>query len=391
MTALIVSQAFIMFGPPQTTVAEFLAQSLVDCGVTHVFGGHGGAIVPLIDAICAHPELTWVYMRCEVNASQAAAAFAKLRGGLGCCIGTSGPGASHLLTGLIDANMDRVPMLVLTGMKNSAKLGYSDFQDIDQASIFRAAGISFSENITSPKQVLPLVRDAVSTALTRSVCVHLAVAVDVQQSLIVAPHILCASDAERQFMEHVAPDDSIDIAVDFLVREKVAGRRTMICVGWRGAPHGSGIVKLGELLDTPILTTLDAKGSVPEDHRLACGVIGVYGNPGTKGGMFLTSMAHTILSINMVDHTQVLTNSNGVQTRQLVVLAGSPLFAETRYSPVASVFGRLENSLDRIAEGVQEALKPEKLIIYKTPKRSTHVVQAFHDEFRAYAPFRIPG
>ena len=63
------------------TGAEFLVHALASAGVTHVFGGHGGAVVPLVDAIEAHPRIAWVYCRCEVNASQAAAAYAKLHRG----------------------------------------------------------------------------------------------------------------------------------------------------------------------------------------------------------------------------------------------------------------------------------------------------------------------
>lgn len=69
------------------------------------------------------------------------AAHAKLHGTLGCCIATSGPGAAHLLSGLVDADQDRVPLLCITGMKSSDHVRYADFQDIDQASIFRMAGL----------------------------------------------------------------------------------------------------------------------------------------------------------------------------------------------------------------------------------------------------------
>ena len=93
-------------------------------GVTHVFGGHGGAVVPLIDAIVRHPSLTWVYVRCEVNASQMAMAYGKLTGTVGCCVATSGPGAGHLLSGLVDAEQDRVPLLCITGLKDMGHARY---------------------------------------------------------------------------------------------------------------------------------------------------------------------------------------------------------------------------------------------------------------------------
>ena len=117
---------------PTSSVADFVVQCLIDCGVHHVFGGHGGSVVPLINAIIRSNQgdahgVRWVYCRTEVNAAMAAAAYGKLSR-LGVCVGTSGPGASHLVSGAIDAQLDRVPMLVLTGMKDLGKIGHSDFQ-----------------------------------------------------------------------------------------------------------------------------------------------------------------------------------------------------------------------------------------------------------------------
>ena len=86
----------------QHKVCDVVAESLHRMGVTHVYGGHGGAVIPLVSSIVKHPGLTWVYTRNEANASLSAAAYAKLTGRLGVCLATSGPGASNLTTGLID-------------------------------------------------------------------------------------------------------------------------------------------------------------------------------------------------------------------------------------------------------------------------------------------------
>ncbi len=109
--------------------AELICHLLSNYNITHIFGGHGGAIVPLVDAIESHPNLTFVLNRCEVNASQAAMAYAKLHNRLGCCIATSGPGAAHLLSGLVDADQDRVPMICITGLKDVGSVRHADFQD----------------------------------------------------------------------------------------------------------------------------------------------------------------------------------------------------------------------------------------------------------------------
>lgn len=87
----------------QRRATDYVADVLVRQGVKNVFGGHGGAVIPLIDSIATHPGLRWVYMRNEQAASLAAAADAKLTGELAVCVATSGPGASHLTTGLVDA------------------------------------------------------------------------------------------------------------------------------------------------------------------------------------------------------------------------------------------------------------------------------------------------
>jgi glyoxylate carboligase len=113
-------------------VTDYVADVLVRQGVQSVFGGPGGAVLPLVTALSTRPDLRWVYMRNEQAASLAACADAKLSGRLGVCVATSGPGSSHLTTGLIDALQDRVPVLALTGTKSTSSVDLSEFQMIHQ-------------------------------------------------------------------------------------------------------------------------------------------------------------------------------------------------------------------------------------------------------------------
>jgi thiamine pyrophosphate-dependent acetolactate synthase large subunit-like protein len=250
------------------TVSDYIVQRLVDCGVTHVFGGHGGAVVPLIDSICAHPKITWIYMRCELNASIAAAAFAKLRNGLACCVGTSGPGSSHLTTGLLDAELDRCSVLCLTGMKNTKSVGYSDFQDINQTELFRAAGISYSKSIIHKGGVVPLLRDAIANSLTNSACAHLALPFNIQKKEIQAPKKFLHHDDVMHNDRLLKHPDSYDAAccARWLKSALVDGHRCLIAVGHRAVEYGEQIQALAEILGLPIVTTQDAKGTVPENH-----------------------------------------------------------------------------------------------------------------------------
>ena len=98
-------------------ISQWIANAMADMGVSVVFGQHGGAVVPLVNAICDHPDLHWVCARHEGNAASMCAAKAKYTGELGVVIATSGPGATNLTTGLLEGVYDRVPMLAITGMK----------------------------------------------------------------------------------------------------------------------------------------------------------------------------------------------------------------------------------------------------------------------------------
>ena len=120
-----------------------------------------------------------------------AAAHAKLHGSLGCCIATSGPGAAHLLSGLVDADQDRCPLVCITGLKSSDHVRYADFQDIDQASIFRMAGLAFSETVSDVGQLLPLTRNAFTVAISSNRCAHLAIPINIQQELVKARTHFC--------------------------------------------------------------------------------------------------------------------------------------------------------------------------------------------------------
>ena len=262
--------------------SDFIAQSLVDAGVRNVYGGHGGALVPLVNSVCKHEQLRWICTRNEANASLMAAADSKLTGAsrLSACIATSGPGASNLTTGLLDAQLDKVPMIAITGTKPRADTAHSEFQDIDQSRLFAAGGLAYSVTVADPLQLVAVMRDAVAIALTQRVCVHVAVPVDIQGMMIQAPEHLCSASPsairKRTWLAYSNPAAIGEVAA----RLKVPGERIVIAVGLDARGAGAEIVRLAEALDAPIVTRLDAKGVVDESHPLSLGVVGVHGEPG---------------------------------------------------------------------------------------------------------------
>ncbi len=101
-------------------VADYLVRALAACGVRHIFGYPGAPLVPLLAALQRQTVVEWVLMRHENAAAHAAAAQAKLTGQLAVCVATSGPGALQAVCGIVDAQLDRAPLLALTALSSRA-------------------------------------------------------------------------------------------------------------------------------------------------------------------------------------------------------------------------------------------------------------------------------
>jgi len=118
--------------------AKMLLECLVREGVDCIFGYPGGVTLPLYDALYDHP-LHHVLVRHEQNAAFAAQGYARSTGRVGVCCATSGPGATNLVTGLVDAMMDSIPIVALTGQVTSKLIGSDAFQEADTFGITRSA------------------------------------------------------------------------------------------------------------------------------------------------------------------------------------------------------------------------------------------------------------
>src|ERR1700722_6081122 len=121
----------------QLTGAQMVVRALKDQGVTHIFGYPGGAVLPIYDALFADNGITHVLVRHEQGATHAAEGYARSTGKPGVVLVTSGPGATNAVTGLTDALMDSIPLVVLTGQVASHLIGTDAFQECDTVGITR--------------------------------------------------------------------------------------------------------------------------------------------------------------------------------------------------------------------------------------------------------------
>src|ERR1700739_2026023 len=122
----------------QLTGAQMVVRALKDQGVTHIFGCPGGAVLRIYDALCADNGITHVLVRHEQGATHAAEGYARSTGKPGVVLVTSGPGATNAVTGLPDALMDSIPLVVLTGQVATHLIGTDAFQEADTVGITRA-------------------------------------------------------------------------------------------------------------------------------------------------------------------------------------------------------------------------------------------------------------
>ena len=258
------------------TVSDVMVETMVNWGVTHVFGMVGHSNLGLADAFRAaeeRGELTFVGIRHEGAASFAAGAYGKLTGRLAACFGIGGPGSTNLLTGLYDAKVDRAPVLALSGQVPSKVLGRGAFQDVDLNAAFAAVARS-THCVLAESDHAELVNLACKTALLERDVTHLVFPDEVQN--IPADGRKAGGPAGRVASREIAPPaDSLAAAVERIG----SSRRPMFIVG-NGARHHMGpIIALAEQIGAPVATTFKAKGQISDHHPLGCGVLGRSGTP----------------------------------------------------------------------------------------------------------------
>lgn len=256
-----------------STGGEIMCRALVEEGVRHLFGYPGGAIMPFYDALYGWPELHHVLVRHEQGAIHAADGFARATGGVGVCVGTSGPGATNMVTGLANALMDSVPIVAITGQVARPAMGKDSFQETD------VIGVTMSVTkhnilVQSAAELGPAIHEAFAIARSgRPGPVLLDVPKDVQFERAAytprrtLPPVRFPRDAEREALVMEATR-LLDGAEKPLI---MAGHGVILAGGYEA------LRRLAEHTDIPVITTLLGISAFPESHRLSLGMPGMHG------------------------------------------------------------------------------------------------------------------
>ncbi|MGZ6929792.1 MAG: thiamine pyrophosphate-dependent enzyme [Acidimicrobiia bacterium] len=263
--------------PHERTVSDVMVETMVNWGVTHVFGMVGHSNLGFADAMRRAEEagdLTFVGIRHEGAAAFAASAYGKLTGRPAACFAIAGPGSTNLLTGLYDAKADRAPVLAISGQVASKVLGRGAFQDVDLNVAF-AAVARYSKTVLPESDHAELMTLALKTATVERDVAHL-VLPDEVQVLTVGDGPRASSPVGRLGDRRIAPPaEALDAALALVE----GARRPVIVVGHGVRFEMDAVMDLAETLHAPVLTTFKGKGLVSDHHPLGAGVLGRSGTP----------------------------------------------------------------------------------------------------------------
>ena len=257
------------------TGSEIILECLLREGVEVMFGYPGGAILPTYDAMTKYPQLHHVLVRHEQGASHMADGYARATGKVGVAIATSGPGATNLVTGLATAIMDSSAIVCITGQVPTAAIGSDAFQETD------VTGVTLP--ITKHNYLVVNVDDL---ALSIKEAFHIArsgrqgpVLVDVPKDVQIAETDFVYPEGAIELPGYHVPTganlDQVRAAIALIEQAE----RPLILAG-HGISLSGALGELRELVERaqiPVTLTLLGKGSIPEEHPLVLGMMGMHG------------------------------------------------------------------------------------------------------------------
>ncbi|EZP83447.1 Acetolactate synthase [Novosphingobium resinovorum] len=256
--------------------ASILVESLVKQGVEFVFGYPGGAVLPIYDALFGDERLRHILVRHEAGAAHAAEGYARSTGKPGIVLVTSGPGATNAITGIADAYMDSIPMVVITGQVPTGLIGSDAFQEADTVGISRHC-TKHNYLVKDPADLAAIVDEAFQIATTgRPGPVLIDIPKDVQIAMATW------SDGPIQRKQRYSPrtegsSDEIARAVAMLANAKAPVFYTGGGVINSGPRATALLRELQAKTGAAVTSTLMGLGAFPADHGDWLGMLGMHG------------------------------------------------------------------------------------------------------------------
>jgi acetolactate synthase-1/2/3 large subunit len=278
----------------RVTGSEAVILSLLEEKVNTIFGYPGGAIMPIYDALFNYMDrINHILVRHEQGAAHAAQGYARVSGKVGVCFATSGPGATNLITGIADANIDSTPIVCITGQVPSHLLGSDSFQETDVLGISMPV-TKWNFQVTRPEEIPDAIAKAFYIAKTgRPGPVLIDITKDAQFGTLDFKYEKC--EKIRSYHPYPIPgDEQIRRAADMINQAKkpfiLAGHGVLI------SNAEKELLAFSEKADIPVAQTLLGLSCFPPDHRNYVGFLGMHGNYGPN---IKTNECDVLIAIGM--------------------------------------------------------------------------------------------
>jgi thiamine pyrophosphate-dependent acetolactate synthase large subunit-like protein len=329
------------------TVSEVLINQIAAWGVQYVFGIPGTSTLGLVDAIRkTNGRVKYIQVRHEETAAFMASAYGKLTGHVAACLGISGPGATNLVTGLYDAQLDHSPVLALTGMVPRKHIGQGAIQEIDQQAFFEPLTV-YNKTLMTQDQTTSLATLAIKYALLDQGVAHIGIPNDVQK----LPY-----EAEILPFEGRMPNMAYG-QEEWLVEEAAkvidSASRPVILTGFGARGQGSKLLNLATKINAPIMATFRAKGVVDENESL---YVGCHGGVGSTAASELMTKTDLLIAIG-----SSFSDLSLIPQKRTIQIDINPLMIARRYPVEVALLGNSAVLIPKLTEKVKHKHNPNYL------------------------------
>ncbi len=351
--------------------AELLVKCLENEGVRYVFGLPGEENLAVLEAF-SQSSIQFITTRHEQGAAFMADVYGRLTGRAGVCLSTLGPGATNLMTGVADANLDGAPLVAITGQVGTDRMHIESHQYLDLVAMF-APVTKWNAQIVRPSITPELVRRAFKRSQSEKPgAVH-----------IDLPENIAAMDASGAPLKI---DNGEKIFASFHSIEQAAiaiaqAENPIILVG-NGAIRANAsnsLTRFATQLNIPVANTFMGKGVIPYLHPLALWAIGLQQRDYISCGLDRSDLVIAV-GYDLIEYSPKKWNPDG--KIPIVHIGALPAEIDSSYIPVAEVVGDLSDSLDEIARRVDRSHKPDSYALsLREDIRADYMQYAKDDSF----------
>jgi acetolactate synthase-1/2/3 large subunit len=320
--------------------AELFVRCLENEGVEFIFGIPGEENLDIMEALIDSP-IRFITTRHEQGAAFMADVYGRLTGRAGVCLSTLGPGATNLVTGVADANMDRAPLVAIAGQAATTRMHKESHQHLDLVSLFRPIS-KYSVPVREPEIIPEIVRKAFKQSQAEKPGVSF---IDLPENIAEEPvkaglHPLKVQTAPTP----APPPEKILQAAEIL-----AGAKYPIILAGNGVVRAGAseqLIHLAETLNIPVACTFMAKGVIPFSHRCALGAVGLQAHDYVACGF---DRADVVICVgyDMVEYSPELWHPHG--EKQIVHIDPMPGEVDAHYILACGITGDIGESLVALA------------------------------------------